>query len=75
MLDNYTPPSATNGSRLIRDSIYDRMRADILTCALIPGALIQEKDLATRYEVSKSPVRDALLRLQEQGQWHKYHFL
>ena len=67
MLDNYTPRLATNGSRLIRDSIYDRMRADILTCALTPGALIQEKDLATRYEVSKSPVRDALLRLQEQG--------
>jgi DNA-binding GntR family transcriptional regulator len=56
-----------NGSGLIRDGVYDKIRADILTCALAPGAIIQEKDLAARYAVSKSPVRDALLRLQEQG--------
>ena len=67
MLNNYNTPIATDGSRLMRDSIYDRMRADILACVLAPGALVQEKDLATRYDVSKSPVRDALLRLQEQG--------
>lgn len=57
----------TNGSGLIRDGVYDRIRADILSCDLAPGARIYENDLAQRHGVSKSPVRDALLRLQEQG--------
>lgn len=56
------PPPA-----LIRDGVYEQMRAEILACVHQPGSLLQENDLALRYEVSKSPVRDALLRLQEQG--------
>ena len=52
---------------LIRDDVYDRIRAEILACVLKPGSLVQENDLALRYAVSKSPVRDAFLRLQEQG--------
>jgi len=67
MLDNIDITDIGNGSGLMRDGVYDRIRADILACVLTPGAIIQEKELAARYEVSKSPVRDALLRLQEQG--------
>ncbi|MBL6958455.1 MAG: GntR family transcriptional regulator [Rhodospirillales bacterium] len=52
---------------LIRDGVYDRIRDEILSCDLEPGVRIHENVLAQRYEVSKSPVRDALLRLQEQG--------
>ena len=67
MLDNSNFPEGLNGSGLMRDSVFGRIRADILACALTPGRILQEKDLAARYAVSKSPVRDALLRLQEQG--------
>ena len=56
-----------SSSILIRDGVYEHIRADILSCVLLPGARIFENDLAKRYDVSKSPVRDALLRLQEQG--------
>ena len=56
-----------NSPVLIRDGVYEHIRTDILTCVLLPGARIFENDLAKRYDVSKSPVRDALLRLQEQG--------
>lgn len=52
---------------LMREDVYEQIRADILSCALKPGSLVQEHDLALRHAVSKSPVRDALLRLQEQG--------
>lgn len=52
---------------LIRDEVYGWIREDILACTLVPGSLLQERELAIRYAVSKSPVRDALLRLQEQG--------
>jgi len=63
MLDD----STTANGRLIRDGVYDNIRADILACELAPGARIHENDLAARYDVSKSPVRDALLRLQVEG--------
>lgn len=54
-----------NERRLMRDGVYARIRDEILSCGLQPGLRIYENDLAKRYEVSKSPVRDALLRLQE----------
>lgn len=52
---------------LMRDGIYERIRHDILSCVFRPGSQIHEQDLAQRYAVSKSPIRDALLRLQEQN--------
>ncbi|MBT3764801.1 MAG: GntR family transcriptional regulator [Rhodospirillales bacterium] len=54
-----------NERRLMRDGVYARIRDEILACVLQPGSRIYENDLAKRYQVSKSPVRDALLRLQE----------
>ncbi|HVY17028.1 MAG TPA: GntR family transcriptional regulator [Rhodopila sp.] len=50
---------------LLRDSIYDALRAAILQCDLPPGQELREQDLAARYRVSRSPVRDALLRLEK----------
>ena len=68
MLDNSANElQVENGSGLIRDGVYEKIRADILACVLAPGARVFENDLAKRYNVCKSPVRDALLRLQEQG--------
>lgn len=52
--------------RLVREEVYERMRVEILSCVLRPGSQVQEGELAERYRVSKSPIRDALLRLQEQ---------
>lgn len=51
---------------LLRDNIYDRLRSDILACRFAPGDEMREQDLAERYEVSRQPVRDALLRLQRE---------
>jgi DNA-binding GntR family transcriptional regulator len=47
--------------------VYNRLREEILDTTLKPGAAIFEQDLARRYGVSKSPIRDALLRLKEQN--------
>jgi DNA-binding GntR family transcriptional regulator len=43
--------------------IYQSLRKDILTCRLPPGAELREQELAQQFEVSKSPVRDALQHL------------
>ncbi len=48
-------------------SVYNRLREEILETTLKPGAAIFEQDLARRFGVSKSPIRDALLRLKEQN--------
>ncbi len=60
-------PAGAAPAPLIRDDVHERMRAEILACTLKPGSLVQENDLALRYGVSKSPVRDAFLRLAQQG--------
>ncbi|WP_245333703.1 GntR family transcriptional regulator, partial [Bradyrhizobium guangdongense] len=51
---------------LLRENIYDLLRSDILACRLAPGDEMREQDLAERYDVSRQPVRDALLRLQRE---------
>jgi DNA-binding GntR family transcriptional regulator len=61
-----SPPLAAS-SRLLRESIHDQLRADILSCKLAPGGDLREAELAERFNVSKSPVRDALMRLEREG--------
>jgi len=47
--------------------IYDALKKDIFGLVLAPGTQLVERDLATRFGVSKSPVRDALQRLAGEG--------
>lgn len=44
-------------------SVYDALRTDILSLALPPGQLLDETTLAERFDMSRSPVREALIRL------------
>jgi DNA-binding GntR family transcriptional regulator len=52
---------------LMRLDVYAVLRREILSCAIAPGAEIRDADLAERFAVSRSPVRDALLRLEAEG--------
>jgi DNA-binding GntR family transcriptional regulator len=47
----------------LQDDICGTLREDILSCRLLPGTELREQALAARLGVSKSPVREALLRL------------
>jgi DNA-binding GntR family transcriptional regulator len=51
----------------LREAVYEQLRADIISCRLPPGTEIREAELAARFEVSKSPVRDALMRLERES--------
>ncbi|MFG1396307.1 GntR family transcriptional regulator [Roseixanthobacter pseudopolyaromaticivorans] len=51
---------------LLRDNLYETIRDEILTCRLMPGEEVREQELASRYEVSRQPVREALLRLERE---------
>lgn len=50
----------------LQDQVCATLREDILACRLRPGAELREQVLATRLNVSKSPVREALLRLAQE---------
>lgn len=54
------PPSLT-------EKVYEMLRSEILTCALQPGQEFNEAELAERFRISKSPVREALSILRQEG--------
>jgi DNA-binding GntR family transcriptional regulator len=54
-------------SRTLADSAYERLRDSIVTLRLAPGAPLTELDLCKRLRISRTPVRAALLRLQQEG--------
>lgn len=47
--------------------VYETLREDILWLRIAPGTAIDEVELARRFEVSRTPIREALLLLQ--GEW------
>jgi DNA-binding GntR family transcriptional regulator len=55
------------GARSLARQAYEALKQDILTCELRPGAQIFEGALAARYGMSKTPVREALNLLVQEG--------
>lgn len=63
--------SARTGRKRARGSgavaVYDELRRDILELRMEPGTLLDETELAERFKLSRSPVREALIRLSAEG--------
>lgn len=51
----------------IKDLIYQELRERIVFGGIAPGDRLVEADLAARFGVSKTPVREALLTLEAEG--------
>ena len=49
------------------NTVYEGLRDDILNLRLSPGENIQETPLEARFKVSRTPVREALIRLASEG--------
>lgn len=49
------------------DDIHDIIRNEIITLRLMPGVKVSENELARRFNTSRTPVREALLRLVDEG--------
>lgn len=49
------------------DEVYEQLKADIADFRLVPGDRFTENELCERLEVSRTPVRQALTRLQQEG--------
>jgi GntR family transcriptional regulator, rspAB operon transcriptional repressor len=50
-----------------RSQVYALLRRAIVTLDLLPGQALSENELATRHGVSRTPVREALIRLADEG--------
>jgi DNA-binding GntR family transcriptional regulator len=53
--------------RLLRDDVYRRLRDAIVDGTFAPGEQLRDGELATWLGVSRTPIREALLRLGEAG--------
>ena len=51
----------------LRNEVYERIKKDILSREHEQGSWLQEEELAEKYQVSRTPVREALQRLQSDG--------
>jgi DNA-binding GntR family transcriptional regulator len=60
-------PRLRSASASLAESVYAQIRNEIITCAFPPGARLSEAELAARFRVSKTPVREALGELRSQG--------
>ncbi|MEJ1170686.1 GntR family transcriptional regulator [Variovorax sp. CCNWLW235] len=54
-------------TRLAAPQVLEKLRDAILSLELVPGTVLVRQELADRFGVSQTPVREALLRLAEEG--------
>jgi DNA-binding GntR family transcriptional regulator len=59
------PMAAVRRSRA--DEVYAQLKADVAEFRLVPGDRFTENELSDRLGVSRTPVRQALTRLQQEG--------
>jgi DNA-binding GntR family transcriptional regulator len=50
-----------------KEQAFRRIKAGILTGALRPGARLREREVAARFGISRTPIREALLHLANEG--------
>lgn len=51
----------------LAEQVYTQLKADIFDFRLLPGDRFSEGDVAGRMDVSRTPVRQALYRLEKEG--------
>ena len=61
------PARASRSANNLAAQIYTQLKADIFDFRLLPGDRFSEGDIATRMQVSRTPVRQALFWLQREG--------
>src|SRR5580658_10690471 len=58
---------ALSGRRTMTDAVYEQLKAAIVELRIPPGAALREAEIAQGLSVSKTPVREALGRLEQDG--------
>ena len=66
-MDSFFDPEGKVVTKPVREIVYEYMRRAIVTGELPQGHHFKDTELATRFGVSRMPVREALLRLETEG--------
>ncbi|MBI4474537.1 MAG: GntR family transcriptional regulator [Acidobacteria bacterium] len=53
-------------ARLLADKIYEQLKIDIITCKYHPGDSLTEIELANKFNVSRTPIREVCNRLMKE---------
>jgi len=56
-----------SGRLLLADVVYERLMSVIVSGELAPGEVVREEEIGAWLSVSRTPVRDAMRRLGDQG--------
>ncbi|NML42669.1 GntR family transcriptional regulator [Ramlibacter sp. G-1-2-2] len=59
--------AAVHAHRSRADDVYDQLKRDVAEFRLVPGDRLTEHEVSERLGVSRTPVRQALYRLQQEG--------
>jgi DNA-binding GntR family transcriptional regulator len=51
----------------LAEHAFEHLKQDILRCHFRPGQILNEADLASRYKMSKTPIREAINLLRRDG--------
>lgn len=61
------PCARLDRARQAAPQVFERLRNAIIALELAPGASLSRAELADQFGVSSTPIRDALMRLEEEG--------
>jgi DNA-binding GntR family transcriptional regulator len=59
--------AAADHAKNLAESVYRALKSDIFEFRLMPGTRFSENEVAARARVSRTPVREALFRLEREG--------
>jgi len=60
-------PTKEPGTKKLSLQIYELLKKDIVECRLEPGQLLEEASISERYEIGRTPFREACQRLEAEG--------
>ena len=63
----FSGPFTLDRSRHAAVQVYEYLREEIVNLTLKPGTLLSRNELSAHFELSVTPIRDALMRLEEEG--------
>lgn len=66
-MNTKTPTLRRDRSRQAAPQVLEHLRERVLSLDLAPGTVLSRSELAAQYGLSQTPIRDALMRLGEEG--------
>lgn len=51
----------------LNEDTYEKLKYDIMNFKLVPGDSISAQKIAVRYNVSRTPAREAIVNLEKEG--------